>query len=332
MGNWHQELKAAFDAAKKLDSDYCSEKELTDTVNRFRIAATDYAYHVVRFAPSINSKRMALRARGKDDDYIFSVGLSKFLWEGLDLPKEKAKNDKQEQEQVTPEKLNKATLNRATFERIRSIKEPASYIYRAIDNALSDQLREKKRKTIFISINTVIGDGSNGTDLEENGRIDGRVVATTSAEDDFLEKNNRSETDKMLTVFLRELAEKNALGFVAFSTCMVPNCHGEITGRCNSQELSRKFAFYMEQYSKEYPSQREASEMAAESIWNDTLSLYENMGFGVEMIVTPPLFSETVSQMSAMGDKNRARFGAAANNAKELLKPYCTYLKRMKED
>lgn len=329
--NWYyNNLIEKYEIIQKLDSR--DEELINKAVEKFRIAATEYAYCVVRYSHSIKEKRMALLDRGKDDEYIFAAGLSKLLWEGLDLPKDKKKEKKQEQGHETLEKVDKASLNRATFERIRSIKEPAAYIYRAIDNALSDQLREKKRKTFFISINTVIGDGSNGTDLEENGRIDGHLVATTSAEDDYLEKNHRSETDQMLTDFLRKLAERNPLGFVAFSTCMNPNSHGEITGRCNSQELSKKLASYMEQYSKEYPGQKKASEMAAEAIWNDTLSQYENMGFDVQTIVTPPLFSETLSQISAMGDKNRARFGAAANNAKELLKPYCAHLKRMKEE
>lgn len=325
--NYNKELNAAFNAVKCLDNKDCSEKELRDAVDWFRAAASDYAYHVLRYAPAIEGLRVALRDRGKDDEYAFTLGLSKLLFEGLDVPKQEVDDVEKEQ----PENVNLENPYYATFERVRRIeKAPASYIYKAIYTGLFDDCYRRKSSWDEISIYVVVGDESDGTELEELGRIDGKVVATASAEDDVYQKSHRREMDLMLTELLKELAEKNALGFVSFATCMEPNSRGVINGRCKSKDLSNELAFYINQAMKENPDRSVASKKTAKNLWEEALMRYERMRFNTEMIEMPLLFSETVDKLASFEEQKRAlQFGASAREAHNLLKPYCKVIAEM---
>lgn len=313
--NYNEELNAAFNAVKRLDNKNYSEKELADVVDRFRIAASEYAENVVRYARGIDEKKAALCEQRKDDELAFYLGLSKMLFEGLDLPSKKAETHS----------LNSIDLYRATFERIRHIETaPAAYIYRAITNALSEKLREHTIDEFALSINSLIGDEKDGPELEE------LIGVAVSAEDVLMKREERRKTDLILARLLTKLAKENALAFVAFSTALEPNSRGEINGRSRNQDLSRVLTIEMEKALKVHQDQEKASEVVARVLWEEAKKRYESMHFYVDFIEMPILFSNAVTRLSALEEGKRAlRFGQASHEAHKILLPYCTMLARM---
>lgn len=307
MGNWYEELNTAYSAVKNLDAQTCSEQELFSAVDRFRSAAIAYAVNVTAYSVAINEKKEALRHVGKDDDFGVTQPLYEILFGGKSIMRGT--------EDLTTEELT--ALYYDTFSKIRSIKgKPASYGYQTVKNGLTDYIRKREIKTT--SINVSVGDDDNGTEAEERGRICSEVIASDSAE--IVAASH--ETNLELAQLLQLLAKEYPLGFFAFLAAVdfdTREKNNDKAIRCRNKSLHQDLVAAVETET----SNSNPTDMAAAMLWRQTISRYRAIGYKVEYIEMPQLFSKEVDQLYCSSDKTAiARLNKAAEHARTLLKQY----------